>query len=202
MKTIAIILALLCVSAFSFKIRQGPAGFGAAATDAQAGLQALGAATTDSVALVQDSLAAGTQFFNQAVGTLTAGFGGMMGGGARLQQGNEGFAHSLTDAQAAWGSVADAINEGIQSLTDVVDGATVLADQGIETLAAAGGAAPARLQQGGLGQVLGDVNHVNGDVAVATEDFLNSFDEALDGLSALTQQTLSGLAGAAGAGRR
>ena len=199
MKVTAIILALLMVSSFAFKIRQNNS-FNAAASDATAGVAALGSAVTDSAALIGDTVTAGTAFMNQAMGQLTQGMGAMMGmaGGARVQQ-NAGFGRAIADAQAAWSDVANAVNEGIQSMTDAVDGATQLTNQGIETLADAGGiGAQARLQQNPLGQVMGDGARVGADITLATEDFLTSFDEALDGISALTQQTLAGLAGAAG----
>ena len=201
MKITIFVIALLAFSAFSFRIKQG-GGFTASAADATEGVQALGQAATDAATTIGDTFAASTQFLNQAVAQLTSGLAAMAGqaGAARLQQ-NAGFGASIADGQRSIGSIVAGINAAIQSATDIIDGATQLADQGIETLASAGGmgGATARLQQNPLGQVMADLARIGSDFTTATEDFINSADEALDGASTMTQQTLSGLAGAGGA---
>jgi hypothetical protein len=203
MKTIALfIIALLTLSATSFKIRQND-DLTTAGTDAQEGMGALGQAGTDTAAAVGDAVNMGTAALNGLVGNLASGFGALTApaaapaAAARLQQGN-GFAQALADAQAAMGATVTAINDGIESATDVVDGATQLTDQGIEAVANAAPAAAARLQQGNQAATLmADGQGIFGDLTAATEDFVNSADAAFDGTADLTEQTLSGLAGAA-----
>lgn len=164
-----ILLALLLISSFAFKMRQNANGYTEAIADTQAAFGAGTQAFNDGTTLAMDAFNAATQQFNQVVGQLMSGLGAL--GGSRLQQGNV-YGDAIGEAQTSANEAVQATQGLLNTGADVANAVLALTNQLVSQFA---GAAGGRLQQGNpFAQAMADFQAAVATAVASAQDAITA----------------------------